>query len=133
SAFEIGFLSLAHTKRDVERLAEALRSALFAVSTSTPQRPGGGDPMTLKRDPSKALQLGFLALLLVSTVQVGWWMYDHVSQARDVERRFAAEYRHDADAVTALFAGASAEEVAKHLPSVAVLGASASVRPEALA
>jgi len=36
SAFEIGFLSLAHTKRDVERLAEALRSALFAVSTSTP-------------------------------------------------------------------------------------------------
>ena len=89
--------------------------------------------MTLKRDPSKALQLGFLALLLVSTVQVGWWMYDHVSKARDVERRFAAEYRHDADAVTALFAGASAEEVAKHLPSVAVLGASASVRPEALA
>jgi glutamate-1-semialdehyde 2,1-aminomutase len=35
SAFEIGFLSLAHTKRDVERLAEALRSALFAVSTSS--------------------------------------------------------------------------------------------------
>ena len=40
--------------------------------------------MTLKRDPSMALQLGFLALLLISTAQVGWWMYDHVSKARDV-------------------------------------------------
>ena len=89
--------------------------------------------MTLKRDPSMALQLGFLALLLISTVQVGWWMYDHVSKARDVERRFAAEYQHDADAATAFFAGASAEEIARHLPSVAIAGRSASVRPEALA
>ena len=89
--------------------------------------------MTLKRDPSMALQLGFLALLLISTVQVGWWMYDHVSKARDVERRFAAEYQRDADAVTAFFAGASAEEIAQHLPSVSVADRSASVRPEALA
>jgi signal transduction histidine kinase len=89
--------------------------------------------MTLKRDPSMALQLGFLALLLISTVQVGWWMYDHVSKARDVERRFAAEYQHDADAVTAFFAGASAEQIAEHLPAVALAGRSATVRPEALA
>src|SRR5262249_7021660 len=89
--------------------------------------------MTLKRDPSKALQLGFLALLLISTVQVGWWMYDHVSKARDVERRFATDYQRDADAITALFAGGSGEEIAQHLPSVAISGHSASVRPEALA
>ena len=89
--------------------------------------------MTLKRDPSMALQLGFLALLLISTVQVGWWMYDHVSKARDVERRFAAEYQHDADAVTALFAGGSAEQIAEHLPAVALAGHGATVRPEALA
>jgi len=88
--------------------------------------------MTLKRDPSLLLQLGFLALLLISTVQVGWWMYDHVSKARDVERRFAAEYQHDADAVTAFFAGASGEEIASHLPSVSVAGRSASVKREAL-
>ncbi len=31
SAFEIGFLSLAHTRRDIERLAEALRVALAAL------------------------------------------------------------------------------------------------------
>jgi signal transduction histidine kinase len=89
--------------------------------------------MTLKRDPSMALQLGFLALLLVSTVQVGWWMYDHVSKARDVEQRFAAEYQDDADAVTAFFSGASAEDAAGHLPAVALAGRNATVRPEALA
>ena len=89
--------------------------------------------MTLKRDPSLLLQLGFLALLLVSTVQVGWWMYDHVSKARDVERRFAAEYQHDADAVTAFFSGASAEQIAEHLPAIALTAHGATVRPEALA
>jgi two-component system, OmpR family, sensor histidine kinase SenX3 len=88
--------------------------------------------MTLKRDPSMALQLGFLALLLISTVQVGWWMYDHVSKARDVERRFAAEYQHDAAALTALLSGAPPERVAEHLPAVAVAGREATVRPEAL-
>jgi len=89
--------------------------------------------MTLKRDPSLLLQLGFLALLLISTVQVGWWMYDHVSKARDVERRFAADYQREADAVTAFFSGASAEQIAEHLPAVALTGHGANVRPEALA
>ena len=89
--------------------------------------------MTLKRDPSMALQLGCLALLLISTVQVGWWMYDHVSKARDVERRFAADYQREADAVTAFFSGGSAEQIAEHLPAVALAGRGATVRPEALA
>jgi signal transduction histidine kinase len=88
--------------------------------------------MTLKRDPSKALQFGFLALLLVSTVQVGYWIYDHVSNARDVEQRFAAEYQHDADAVTAFYSGASPRDVASLLPHIAVDGSHATVRPEAL-
>ncbi len=33
SAFEIAFLSLAHSKRDVDRLAEALRAALPSAAT----------------------------------------------------------------------------------------------------
>jgi glutamate-1-semialdehyde 2,1-aminomutase len=33
SAFEIAFLSLAHSKRDVDRLAEALRFALPSAAT----------------------------------------------------------------------------------------------------
>ncbi len=88
--------------------------------------------MPLKRDPSKALQIGFLALLLVSIVQIAAWMYDHVEHARGDEQRLAAEYRNDAAAVTAFFSGASPEEIAHHLPHLAVEDHRATVRPEAL-
>ena len=46
--------------------------------------------MTVRRDPTKAMQIGFLALLTISAATVGWWMYDHVNYARSVEQRFAA-------------------------------------------
>jgi glutamate-1-semialdehyde 2,1-aminomutase len=36
SAFEIAFLSLAHTRRDIDRLAEGLRVALAVVAAQTP-------------------------------------------------------------------------------------------------
>jgi signal transduction histidine kinase len=45
--------------------------------------------MTARRDPTKAMQVGFLALLSISAATVGWWMYDHVNYARSVEQRFA--------------------------------------------
>jgi len=47
--------------------------------------------MPLRRDPTKAMQIGFLALLSISAATVGWWMYDHVNYARSVEQRFAAD------------------------------------------
>ena len=47
--------------------------------------------MPLRRDPSKALQVGFLALLLISAVMILWWMFDHARYARSVEQRFAAD------------------------------------------
>ena len=43
----------------------------------------------MRRDPTKAMQIGFLALLTISAATVGWWMYDHVNYARSVEQRFA--------------------------------------------
>jgi len=46
--------------------------------------------VTVRRDPTKAMQIGFLALLSISAATVGWWMYDHVNYARSVEQRFAA-------------------------------------------
>jgi signal transduction histidine kinase len=88
--------------------------------------------MTLKRDPSKALQVGFLALLLVSTVQVGYWMFDHVRNEREIEHRFAADYQRDADAATAFFANGTRQEIADLLPHVALTEPRATVRPEAL-
>jgi signal transduction histidine kinase len=47
--------------------------------------------MTVRRDPTKVMQIGFLALLTISAATVGWWMYDHVNYARSVEQRFAAD------------------------------------------
>ena len=47
--------------------------------------------MTVRRDPTKAMQIGVLALLSISAATVGWWMYDHVEYARSVEQRFAAD------------------------------------------
>ena len=47
--------------------------------------------MTVRRDPTKAMQIGFLALLTISAATVGWWMYDHVNYARSVEQRFASD------------------------------------------
>jgi signal transduction histidine kinase len=45
--------------------------------------------MTVKRDPTQLMQIGFLALLSISAATIGWWMYDHVQYARHVEQRFA--------------------------------------------
>src|SRR5262245_15167180 len=88
--------------------------------------------MTLRRDPSKALQVGFLALLLISAVQVSYWIYDQIREARRVEQRLADEYRTDAAAVADLARGNTAG-VATLMPHLAIDGARAEVRPEALA
>jgi signal transduction histidine kinase len=45
--------------------------------------------MAVRRDPTQLMQVGFLALLLISAATVGWWMYDHVQYVRSVEQRFA--------------------------------------------
>jgi signal transduction histidine kinase len=87
--------------------------------------------VTLKRDPSKGLQIGFLGLLLLSTVQVGYWMYDHVRTAHDVEQRFTQAYRNDAAAVADLSSG-NAARVPGLLPHLAIDGARVDVRPAAL-
>jgi signal transduction histidine kinase len=47
--------------------------------------------MSVQRDPTQAMQIGFLALLTISAAMIGWWMYDHVHYAQSVERRFAAD------------------------------------------
>jgi signal transduction histidine kinase len=51
--------------------------------------------MTLRRDPSKALQVGFLALLVISIAQVGYWITAEVLYTRDIERRMTAFFSAD--------------------------------------
>jgi signal transduction histidine kinase len=88
--------------------------------------------MMLRRDPSKALQVGFLALLVISMVQVSYWIYDQVREAHRVEQQFAAEYSRDASAVAQL-APRDAERVAASLPHITIDGGVAKVRDDALA
>jgi len=88
--------------------------------------------MTVKRDPSKALSLGFVALLLISTVQVGYWMFDHVRNEHNVESHVADLYQHDADAATSFYSGGTPRDIANLLPHVALTEPRATVKPEAL-
>ena len=89
--------------------------------------------MILKRDPTKAMQLGFLALLAVSTAQVAWWVADQRSLARQERDRVTALYEADALAVTAAFAQATPQlpQLLPHLEIDPDLG-TATVRPESI-
>lgn len=97
--------------------------------------------MSLRRDPTRALQLGFLALLAICLAQVGWWIADHVLNTREVERQFEELYAAEAAVLSATRAGApgatggaGAAIIEAHLPHLDVDAASGltEVRPEAL-
>ena len=89
--------------------------------------------MILKRDPTKALQIGFLALLVISTAQVGWWIADQATLARDNRDRLEQLYSTDAVAVAAAYAGAP-EALTALMPHLEIdpTAGTATVRPEAI-
>lgn len=86
----------------------------------------------LRRDPSKALLIGFLALLLVSSIQAGYWITDHVRYVRNVENRIAALYRADAEVVGAFLSGRTPDALEQTLPHLDIDGRRATVAPAAL-
>jgi len=57
---------------------------------------------TIKRDPSKRLQLGFLLLLFVCMLQVGWWITDNLSYTSEVRNEITSISESDAVAAAAL-------------------------------
>ena len=64
----------------------------------------------IKRDPSKVLQLGFLALLFICIVQVGWWITDNLRYTAEVRAEvatLAATYPDAGDALAGLEAASS--------------------------
>ena len=67
SAYEACFLSLAHTSADLARFAQALREI-------------AGRRLGMKAP--RVFQLTALALVVVSAVQVGWWLLDQHSHTR---------------------------------------------------
>ncbi|HEX6996978.1 MAG TPA: HAMP domain-containing sensor histidine kinase [Gammaproteobacteria bacterium] len=90
--------------------------------------------MTLRRDPSKALQVGFLLLLVVSIAQVAYWVSDYLLYARDVERRIAARYEAEAKTAEALLRrGFTPAELRELMPEIDIAGDDAQVTPAVLA
>ena len=87
--------------------------------------------MNLIREPVKALQIGFLALLIISAATVAWWIFDHVTYERDLRDRLAMLYDADAQAVTAAYAGTE-ERFAELLPHLSIESGLATVRVEAI-
>ncbi len=72
--------------------------------------------MPLRRDPTRGLQVGFLALLALSIMTVGWWLADHVPYFSEVESRLTSLFFAEAAAIDALAAGADTHEAAALLP-----------------
>ena len=91
--------------------------------------------MTIKRDPSKFLQLGFVGLLVISFAQASYWIYDHVSQTQTVRTNLRTLYEAEADTIAAFYSGAGIETAARLLPHIEIdtNSQTAAVREAALA
>ena len=87
----------------------------------------------LRRDPSKALLFGFLTLLVVLMIQVGWWMTDHIRYTNAVQQRLAGLYRADAAVATDFLHGRTPPNLTDVMPHLEIDDGGARVRPAALA
>ena len=94
--------------------------------------------MILKRDPPKALQLGFLALLVICVAQVAWWIADQARLAGGERDRLTALYRAEAGAMTAILGDAQApvqaeRTLADAFPHLRIENGVATIRGTAIA
>ena len=62
----------------------------YSPSTSKSMR------FTFRGDPSRAVQIGFLLLLSLSSAQVAWWITENIEYSHRVEQRLGAQYREGA-------------------------------------
>ncbi len=80
---------------------------------------------------TRVFQLTALALMVVSAVQVTWWLFDQRSYAIEKVAVARSLYSQQVDAAQALLAsGSSAEQVRRLLPGVSIVGGRASLAPE---
>jgi signal transduction histidine kinase len=64
----------------------------------------------IKRDPTRFVQIGFLGLLFLCVLQVGWWITDNLSYTRDIQLEIVALAEDDPVASAALAGIAEASE-----------------------
>jgi signal transduction histidine kinase len=69
--------------------------------------------MTPKRDPSKVLQVGFLALLFISALLAGFWIADNVLYTAGIQRRIETLDVSDSRGITSFIAELEAESASR--------------------
>jgi len=74
----------------------------------------------MKPDQTKALQMGFLLLLVVSFAQVAWWVFENAHHSNKTAERLLGLHEASAQAVTAALDGGSARQVDQALPGITV-------------
>jgi signal transduction histidine kinase len=80
---------------------------------------------------SRVFQLTALVLVVVSVVQVGWWLLDQRGYTIEKVHAARSAYAGQATAAQALLdAGVSAERVAELLPQITVAGGHAALMPQ---
>jgi signal transduction histidine kinase len=80
---------------------------------------------------ARVFQLTALALVVVSAVQVGWWLYDQHAYTVEKVRAARAAYAGQAAAAQALLdSGAAPERVRQLLPGIVTEGGRATLAPE---
>jgi len=80
---------------------------------------------------TRVFQLTVLVLLVVSAVQVGWWIVDRHAQTHENVRAARAAYAEQTAAAQALIdAGVSAERVQALLPQIVIAGGHAALAPQ---
>ncbi len=85
---------------------------------------------------TRRMQRFFLALLALTTAQLGWWLVDQVRYTREVRDRWQATYESDTAAARALLrSGQPWSDIAHLYPTLTISADSAriSVRPEVIA
>ena len=118
SAYEVGFLSAAH------RTATSFGSPRSCPprSRAAPRR-SAPETMTRPSRHTRGLQLGFLALLVFSTAQVVWWIYDQTQLARRERENLERLYETEAQLAGRLLAeGRKWDEISRLLPDLALEG-----------
>jgi signal transduction histidine kinase len=87
-----------------------------------------------RRGARRALEVGFLVLLVFSTAQVVWWLFDQNRLARLDHTRVVELYRTEAELARTLLAeGRAWSELAARFPHVVLADGAVAVSPDALA
>ncbi|MDH3283852.1 MAG: HAMP domain-containing histidine kinase [Acidobacteriota bacterium] len=82
-------------------------------------RAGRGRISSERIEPTRALQIGFLVLLVVCTLQLAWWIYDEFAYTGDLKRAQLEAFDRDLEAASAMLElGIERDQVGRLYPHI---------------